>query len=246
MPSLPGQHCENCLKHVAKKNHPGNERCTECLPEDGELRRCDGCRMARYCVSIKTNGRDDDLYYACLRLQSRSCQKAHWKTHKRICRLTVNNRRRAELAGLSTRRQALQDWVFKNNVALCIIGVNALGLHSDRERGGTRNPSYPNQEEFAHNISTQRRTFSWSTLTTPSLHLPVRPGGQGSLIPSAVQSACPSPGLTSCTPLDSQGGLLRLRATWRLTRGSYGSWLLMMDFHHPWICFRVLSRLAKT
>ena len=128
--------------------------------------------------------------YINLRPQSRSCQKAHWKTHKPICRLMVNNRRRAKLAGLSTRKQALQDWVFKNHVELSIIGVNALGLHGDRERESHPIPPRGDRSQS----STQRRTFLWSTLTTLNLHLPVRPKGQGSLIPSAVQSACPSPG----------------------------------------------------
>jgi len=116
MPPLAGEHCENCLKHLSK-GHLDGQNCDKCLPTDGVLQRCKGCQTVRYCTKL--------------------CQTEHWKTHKPICRLTVNLRQHAESAGVSERKEALQAWVYKNAQIMAGVGVTALGLHSDRERAET-------------------------------------------------------------------------------------------------------------
>ena len=90
-----------------------------------------------------------------LMFKSRSCQKQHWKTHKPICRLTVNNAQRAEVAGVSARKDALQARVYKYYQNLAVFGANALGLQKNRNRTGARSPRF----SFAHIVPHRDQCF---------------------------------------------------------------------------------------
>ena len=78
-----------------------------------------------------------------MEVQTKSCQKEHWKTHKPICRLTVHNNMRAESIGVGDRKNSLQAWPYKNIHKVALAGVTALGLHNNRERTGARELYFP-------------------------------------------------------------------------------------------------------
>lgn len=44
---------------------PAENCCHSCMTEEGKLKRCTGCGVAKYC--------------------SKECQTAHWKEHKKVC-----------------------------------------------------------------------------------------------------------------------------------------------------------------
>jgi len=120
MAPLLGELCENCLKHPSKVRHPNDGvRCDTCLTGDETLRKCNACKLVRYC--------------------SRECQKAHWKEHKDFCAINVNiKQNRAKMGVVVAERQiAFEKWCIKNAQHVALASLSAMEIMRDRERAET-------------------------------------------------------------------------------------------------------------
>jgi len=114
MAPLTSEYCVRCWKHPLKIKHLDRVSCDGCIPGDGTLRRCNACKVFRYC--------------------SRDCQRADWKTHKPVCAAYAEMREMAERAGLAARRKALEDWCDINLQVVAQAGLSALGFHEEKGR----------------------------------------------------------------------------------------------------------------
>jgi len=91
------------------------QQCQNCLADrskDKTVLLCGGCRKARYC--------------------DKSCQKAHWKEHKQVCK----DRARIKYVKIDTPRgsftmQDLQDFCAVHRAAMCTAGILAMGTYLD-------------------------------------------------------------------------------------------------------------------
>lgn len=117
-----GELCQNCFKHERghNLNHGIRKDCDDCLPADKSLRRCNACKLIRYC--------------------SRECQKQHWKEHKPACDSNVRVRQVRKKLGpiVAERQRSHEKWCQKNGQWISHAALSALEIKKDWTRIDTQ------------------------------------------------------------------------------------------------------------